>query len=124
MAQTPEGKVKKWLYGTKEKPGVIFDFFPGAYVYKPPGNMFGNTGASDCLLCWRGIFVAIEVKAAYADGGRDPTELQLRHLRKVQDAGGIAAVLRGRDTARLAAIRQAVLDKLEQIRNECTPSTV
>ena len=120
MAETPEGRVKKWLYGTKQKPGTLFDFFPGAYVYKPPGGMFGRTGTADCLLCWRGIFVAIEIKAAYEDGGRDPTVLQLKNLREVNAAGGIAAVLRGRDSDRLRNIRDAVLAKLESIRHEST----
>lgn len=112
MAQTPEGKVKTWLYGTKQKPGVLFDYFPGAYVYKPPGGMFGTTGAPDCLLCWRGIFIAIEIKADFVDGGKEPTALQLKNLKKISEAGGIAALLRGRDLVKLSLIHQAVLAKL------------
>ena len=109
MADTPEGKVKKWLYGTKEKPGRLFFYFPGAYVYKPPGGMFGIAGTADCFLLWRGVFVAIEVKAE----GNKPSALQLKHLRAVIAAGGIAAVLTGRDEFRLQAIHRAVMEKLD-----------
>ena len=120
MAETPEAKVKRWLYGSKDKPGRLAHYFPGAYVYKPPGGMFGKTGAPDCFLCWRGIFIGIEVKAE----GNTPTELQLRNLRGIIAAGGVGAVLTGRDESRMAAIHRAVLDKLEQIKHEYTPSTV
>ena len=113
MAETAEGKVKRWLYGTSQKPGALFDYFPGAYVYKPAGGLFGRTGAADCFLCWGGIFVAIEIKAAYEDGGSEPTALQLKNLRQVKEAGGVAAVLRGRDRNRLLAIKDAVMAKLE-----------
>lgn len=115
---TPEGKVKNWLYGTKQKPGKLYQYFPGAWVYKPPGGMFGRAGTADCILCWRGIFVAIEIKAAYEDGGRDPTDLQLKSLRGVMAAGGVGAVLRGKDEQRLAAIKSAVLARIEAIKNE------
>jgi hypothetical protein len=110
MAQTPEGKVKSWLYGSTAKPGVLFTYFPGAYVYKPPGGMFGQSGAPDCFLVWRGVFVAIEVKR---DGG-EATDLQLNRLRKIIAAGGIGAVLQGKDTSKLAAIKAAVMAKVER----------
>jgi hypothetical protein len=114
MAETIEGKVKRWLYGTTQKPGKLFNYFPGAWVYKPPGGMFGRAGTADCLLCWRGIFVAIEVKAE----GNSPTELQLRSLRSINAAGGIGAVLTGKDEFRLAAIRDAVLARIQEFRDE------
>ncbi len=109
MAETPEGKVKRWLYGDKRKAGKVETYFPQAWIYKPPGGMFGRTGAPDCLLCWRGIFIGIEVKAE----GNEPTALQLRNLKGIIAAGGVGAVLTGKDEARLAAIRNAVLAKLE-----------
>lgn len=123
MAQTPEGKVKSWLYGDRKKPGKLFDYFPGAFVYKPPGGMFGRGGMSDCLMCWRGVFVAIEIKASYEDGGSDVTALQLKTLREVNAAGGVGAVLRGRSFDRLAAIKEAVLKKIEEMKDG-TQSTV
>lgn len=112
MAETPEGKVKRWLYGTAAKPGVLFNYFPGAYVYKPQGGMFGNTGAPDCYMCWRGIFIGIEIKA---EGGK-LTTLQINHLNRIIAAGGIGAVLIGRDEIRLEGIKQAALNR---IKNPC-----
>lgn len=122
MADTPEGKVKKWLYGDKKKPGILFKYFPGAYVYKPPGGMFGTTGAPDCLLCWSGVFVGIEVKA----DGNTPTTPQLRNLRAIIAAGGIGAVITGYDESRLQAVKAAVMAKIEKMGNRepSPPSTV
>lgn len=110
MAETPEGRVKRWLYGDKKKPGRLFQTFPGAYVYKPPGGMFGAVGTPDCFLLWRGVFVAIEVKA----DGNTPTTPQLRTLRAIMDQGGVAAVIVGRDEVKLLRIYTAVMDKVKR----------
>lgn len=109
MAQTEEGKVKRWLYGNPGKLGLLFVFFPGAYVYKPPGGMFGQSGAPDCFVLWRGVFIAIEVKK---EGG-EATPLQIKRLQQIIAAGGVGAVLCGRDVAKLEAIKAAVMAKLE-----------
>lgn len=118
MAETPEGKVKRWLYGNKEKPGVLLSLFPGAWVYKPPGGMFGQGGAPDCVFLWRGVFVAVEVKAE----DKGATELQLKRLRHIISMGGVGAVIAGRDLAKVHAIRAAVMAKVE--RNERADRTV
>lgn len=110
MAETPEGKVKRWLYGTKEKPGRLFFYFPGAYVYKPPGGLYGRNGTPDCFLVWRGIFIAIEVKA----DGNPPTDLQLKSLRSIIAAGGVGAVITGKDEEKLRAIHAAVMVKVNR----------
>jgi hypothetical protein len=102
MAETPEGKVKRWL---KTRVKVLF---PGAYEYWPPGGMYGRIGTPDCFLLWRGIFIAIEVKAE----GNVPTPPQLRTLKSIADAGGVAAVLTGRDEVKLVAIYKAAMAKL------------
>lgn len=102
MAQTPEGKVKTWLYKR------LKELFPGHYRYLPPGGQFGRAGTPDCFLLWRGVFIAIEAKAE----GNFPTPLQLKQLSLIKDAGGIAAVVTGRDESKLAAIHRAVMDKL------------
>lgn len=109
MAETPEGKVKRWLYGTNERPGVLFTYFPGAYVYKPPGGMFGQSGAPDCFLLWQGVFVGLEIKS---DTG-EPTTLQLNRLRKIIEQGGVGAIIRGRDISRLQSIKLAVEKKIQ-----------
>lgn len=102
MAETPEGRVKRWLKGR------IRTLFPGAYEYWPPGGMFGRIGTPDCFLVWRGVFIAIEVKAE----GNVPTAPQLRSLKAIAAAGGVAAVVTGRDELKLAAIHEAAMAKL------------
>lgn len=117
MAQTPEGRVKDWLYGTRQKPGQLYKTFEGPiWLYKPPGGMFGSAGTPDCLFVWRGVFVGLEVKAE--DG--KPTALQLKSLRAIRDAGGVAAIIVGKDNVRLLQIYAAVMAK---VRHD-TPSTV
>jgi hypothetical protein len=110
MAETPEGRVKRWLYGTTQKPGVLFKYFPDAYVYKPPGGMFGQGGAPDCFLVWRGVFVGLEVKAE----GNEPSALQLKRLRHIIRQGGVGAVITGKDEVRLQQIYRAVMAKVER----------
>lgn len=100
---TPEGKVKQWC----RKPKGAFDtYFPGHVRIAPRGGPFGKIGVADDILCWRGRFIAIEVKATVQD---QPTALQMKFLKDVVAAGGVGAVLKGRDTAKLAAIRDKVL---------------
>lgn len=100
VAQTPEGKVKKWLDDR------IKEDMPGAYVYKPPGGMYGKTGTPDVFIVWNGVFIAIEVKAE----GNGPTDLQMRQLLKIRDARGVAASLVGKDLGKwnriLAEVRR------------------
>lgn len=114
MAETPEGKVKRWLYGTKQKPGRLLQTFPGAYVYKPPGGMFGQVGAPDCFLLWRGVFLGLEVKA----DGNPATELQLKRLRHIIAQGGVGAVISGRDEVKLLRIYTVVMDKVKRYESE------
>lgn len=99
---TPEAKVKyhvdKWIKVN----------LPGCYYYKPRGGPYGIAGTPDYFLCWLGIFIAIEVKRE----GADPRPLQLATLRRVQAAGGIAAVIRGDQLDRLEAIKQEVLRRV------------
>lgn len=53
------------------------------------GGGFTRSGIPDLLVCINGFFVGIEVKA---DRGR-PSDLQLRQLRQIRKAGGIAILL-------------------------------
>jgi hypothetical protein len=98
---TPEAKVKIWVDKWLDRE------MPGHWRYKPRGGPFGQAGTSDYLICWQGIFVALEIKA---EGG-ELTALQLASLKCVERSGGIAAVIRGRDSARLAEVKRRVLAK-------------
>lgn len=65
----------------------------GAWVVKYPAGPHGTIGTPDLLACYRGRFLAIEVKAgnpklkAYA-----PTPMQRHQLGLVSDAGGIILI--------------------------------
>lgn len=99
---TPEGRVKnaidRWI---KQN-------LPGAYVYKPRGGPYGVAGTPDYFICWCGVFIGIEAKAP----GQNPRPLQQAALRRIQDAGGIAAVVRGDQLNRLEAIRLEVYKRV------------
>lgn len=96
---TPEGKVKEqvktWLDAN----------MPGHWRVMPRGGPFGKMGCPDILICWRGIFIAIEVKSNVGT----TTPVQMVQLKKIQEAGGIAAVLMGFQLLKLKAIREMVL---------------
>lgn len=79
---TPHGKLRK----------EIVDWLDaqGAWHYTAHANGYGRSGIPDILVCWRGRFVAIEVKC-----GRDkPTPWQERELAAVMTAGGRSIVAR------------------------------
>lgn len=109
-AVTPEGKIKQWC---RKRDGAFDTYFPGHVRVSPRGGPFAQTGVADDILCWHGVFVAIEVKATAND---HPTALQLKFLKDVALAGGVGAVLRGRDSAKLQAIRDKVLEKVHGLR--------
>ena len=59
----------------------------GAYVVKHHGSQFGTQGTPDLLVCYRGRFVAIEVKR---DAKTKPTALQRLALEAASRAGALA----------------------------------
>lgn len=60
----------------------------GAFAEKLHGGMLQTTGLPDVVACYRGKFLAIEVKRP---GGR-ATPMQEHILREIRKAGGFAAV--------------------------------
>ena len=99
---TPEGKakvkIKQWYK----------DNLPGHWRVSPRGGPFGKQGCPDDIICWHGVFIAVEVKS---DTG-EVSAIQMANLRLIKDAGGVAAVVRGYDIGRLHAIKQAALAKV------------
>lgn len=65
----------------------------GAYVVKYFGCAFSQAGVPDLLCCYKGHFIALEIKAATGK----PSELQLHNVRKINEAGGMALVLYPKD---------------------------
>jgi hypothetical protein len=60
-----------------------------AYYVMPVTAGFGNSGAPDYIVCYRGKFFGIECKA----NGNTPTALQYKNLKEIQDCGGVALVV-------------------------------
>lgn len=73
----------------------------GATVH-PQTGAYGSRGTPDLLACYRGRFVAIEVKAPR---GR-LSELQAARIEAIRAAGGVAGVARSVDEA-LALLEEA-----------------
>jgi hypothetical protein len=61
----------------------------GAYYAMPMGTGFGNAGVPDFLVCYVGVFIAIEAKA----GKGKTTALQDKNLKLIRDAGGLTIVV-------------------------------
>jgi hypothetical protein len=73
----------------------------------PPGGFYGKAGMMDYIGVYSGVPFAIEVKR----DGEEPTELQFKRLRDFDKAGGIAAVIKGKDYNRLEAIVRAIMGR-------------
>lgn len=62
----------------------------GAYCVKYHGNKFSQVGVADLLVCYKGRFLAIEIKN---DTGKT-SPLQDANIEMVKQAGGISFVAR------------------------------
>lgn len=81
MASTPEALVKKKIRAILDAHGV--------YYAMPIGTGYGNSGVPDFLCCVNGHFLGIEAKA----GRGKTTALQDDHLRRIDEARGVAVVI-------------------------------
>lgn len=61
----------------------------GGYVHKNWGNMTSEPGIADLTVCYKGYYIAIEVK----EEGNVPSKAQGVHARQIWKAGGIACVV-------------------------------
>lgn len=77
----------------------------GAYTVKQHGNMFTKKGVPDLLICLKGRFIALELKA---ENGK-PSELQIYQIYQIKQAGGISLVLYPKDFELLKQICEEVL---------------
>jgi hypothetical protein len=81
MAATPESKVKAKIHAALKA--------VDAYAVNYIGGQYANNGTPDILACLNGRFVGIEAKA----GRGKPTALQIRALKQIDTAGGVALVI-------------------------------
>ena len=83
MAMGAEAKVKKKI---KEYLATT-----GALYYMPVSNGMGRVGCPDILVCYKGNFVAFEVKAPGKIN--NTTANQDREINGINKAGGVAIVV-------------------------------
>jgi penicillin-binding protein-related factor A (putative recombinase) len=87
---TPEGKVKEKVREILKRCGAQY-FMPSAGVY-------GRSGASDFICCYRGVYIALECKATAQD---KPTRLQELFMKQVNAAGGRTFVIHAGNVSEL-----------------------
>lgn len=76
----------------------------GCWELKTWSNGIQREGVPDILVCCKGYFVGIEVKAA---NGK-PSALQLWNIKKIREAGGIAIVLYPNQFDEFKALMQSI----------------
>lgn len=72
----------------------------GCYVYNAPGSAVSAKGTSDLLVCYKGLFVALELKRP--DGTYGITKPQEIRQRQVRKAGGAAFTVTSIDEVAVA----------------------
>ena len=82
---TPEGQVKADINDYLDSLGEDRCYH---FAYHNMG--YGRAGIPDRLVCYRGKFIALEVKA----GKNEATVWQERRIREIKAAGGLAFVVR------------------------------
>lgn len=80
--KTIENKIKAYL-----------KTIDGLYFFKEHGGLYGTAGVPDIICCYKGLFIAFEVKT---DDGKT-TALQEATIKRIRKAGGIAEVVRSVD---------------------------
>jgi len=82
---------------------------PCCFFWKEHGGQYGTAGLPDLILCYRGRFVAFEVKTPTGK----PTKLQEITIRRIKDAKGKAFVVRSVQEV------QAIIKNLEEDFTPC-----
>lgn len=62
----------------------------GLYFFKEHGGLYGTAGVPDIICCYKGLFIAFEVKV---ESGK-ATALQDATIKRIRKTGGIAEVVR------------------------------
>lgn len=80
-----ENKIKQYLKTVED-----------LYFFKEHGGLYGTAGVPDIICCYKGQFIALEVKAP--DG--KATALQDATIKRIRKAGGVAEVVRSVEEAK------------------------
>src|SRR6056297_2732099 len=78
----------------------------GAWYYMPVPTGYGVQGIPDFIVCYRGLFIAIETKF----GGNKPSKWQEIRLREIDEHGGLALVIDEKNVEGLAEILETDRD--------------
>jgi len=97
MAMTPEKRVKKQITQLLDAHNI--------YYFSPFMAGMGRAGIPDIIACCKGHFIGIEAKA----GNNKPTELQLREIDRIRQAGGSAIVVNETNLADLEFLIQHII---------------
>lgn len=68
------------------KIGQYLKSIPDLFYWKEHGGIYGTAGVPDLIVCYKGRFIAFEVKI----GKNKPTALQEATIRAINKAGGYA----------------------------------
>lgn len=63
---------------------------PECFFWKEHGGQYGTAGIPDIIVCYKGVFMALEAKV----GRNKPTKLQEATIAQIQHASGYAMVVR------------------------------
>lgn len=80
--KTIENKIKTYL-----------KTIDGLYFFKEYGGLYGTAGVPDIICCYKGLFIAFEVKV---ESGK-ATALQDATIKRIRKVGGIAEIVRSVD---------------------------
>lgn len=82
----------------------------GCFCWKEHGGLYGAAGIPDIIACVNGRFVAFEVKTTSGKA----TKLQEATIRKILNAGGVAAVVHSVDEAKVILGKHELLQGTKQ----------
>ena len=111
MATPPEVAVKRQIHAALAAVGA----FKVNYI----GGTMGSNGTPDILACHKGRFIGIEAKA----GKNKPTTLQIKSLRDIEAAGGLALVINETNIEYLKECLNDITQARSNFRLHCTAST-
>lgn len=84
MPRQPEGRIVKKIRTHLTERGAA------SFKIQGDGDSYQEAGLPDIFACYRGMFLGLEVKT---ESGK-PSPIQLAVLKRIRDAGGVAAVVR------------------------------
>ena len=89
----------------------------GGYVIKTHGDMTTEPGIPDLIFCYKGLFIAFEVKV----DNNEPSRQQGIHCRNIHKASGIASIIWNIEQAKIVLTS---IDRMMAIHNNIVPELI